>query len=167
MVFRKGGKESRQSKSKECQLHCLQTTLGFLGGSVVKNPPAMLRDKGSVPEWGRSSGEGNGNPLQYPCLRNPMDRGAWRAIVHGVAKESDMTYQLNILPNDIAGLLGPTIQAEVYDTVVITFKNMASHPVSLHAIGVSYWKSSEGESNALLWFSHTMDRRVLSIRLYS
>ncbi|XDB66629.1 hypothetical protein ABFV05_020245 [Capra hircus] len=42
------------------------------------------------------------------------------------------------------GLLGPTIQAEVYDTVVITFKNMASHPVSLHAIGVSYWKSSEG-----------------------
>lgn len=43
-----------------------------------------------------------------------------------------------------SGLLGPTIQAEVYDTVVITFKNMASHPVSLHAIGVSYWKSSEG-----------------------
>ena len=42
MVFRKGGKESRQSKSKECQLHCLQTTLGFLGGSVVKNQPAML-----------------------------------------------------------------------------------------------------------------------------
>ena len=41
MVFRKEGKESRQSKSKECQLHCLQTTLGFLGGSVVKNPPAM------------------------------------------------------------------------------------------------------------------------------
>lgn len=67
----------------------------------------------------------------------------------------------------LAGLLGPTIQAEVYDTVVITLKNMASHPVSLHAIGVSYWKSSEGESNALLWFSHTMDRRVVSIRSYS
>ncbi|PNI17771.1 F8 isoform 2, partial [Pan troglodytes] len=42
------------------------------------------------------------------------------------------------------GLLGPTIQAEVYDTVVITLKNMASHPVSLHAVGVSYWKASEG-----------------------
>lgn len=67
----------------------------------------------------------------------------------------------------LAGLLGPTIQAEVYDTVVITFKNMASHPVSLHAIGVSYWKSSEGESNALLWFDHTTDRRVVSIRSYS
>lgn len=50
----------------------------------------------------------------------------------------------------LAGLLGPTIRAEVYDTVVITLKNMASHAVSLHAIGVSYWKASEGESDALL-----------------
>ena len=145
----------------------LPSKCGFPDGSMVKNQPANVADVGSIPGSGRSPGEGNGNPLQYYYLGNPMDRGAWRAIVHGVAKESDMTYQLNILPNDIAGLLGPTIQAEVYDTVVITFKNMASHPVSLHAIGVSYWKSSEGESNALLWFSHTMDRRVLSIRLYS
>ena len=43
-------------------------------------------DVGSVPGLGRSSGEGNGNPLQYSCLRNPMDRGAWQATVHGVAK---------------------------------------------------------------------------------
>ena len=46
---------------------------------------------GSVPELGRSPGEGNGNPLQYYCLENPMAREAWQAIVHGVAKESDMT----------------------------------------------------------------------------
>ena len=55
----------------------------------VKNPPANARDArdtGSVPESGRSSGEGNGNPLQYSCLENPMDREAWGAIVHGVAK---------------------------------------------------------------------------------
>ena len=44
---------------------------------------------------GRSPGEGNGNPLQYSCLRNPMDRGIWRATVHGVTKESDMTSCLN------------------------------------------------------------------------
>ena len=44
------------------------------------------RDAGSIPESGRSSGEGNGNPLQYPCLENPMDRGVLYAIVHGVAK---------------------------------------------------------------------------------
>ena len=56
---------------------------------MVKNLPANVRDLGSIPELGRSSGVGNGNPLQYSCLENPMDRGAWRATVHGVA-ESDV-----------------------------------------------------------------------------
>ena len=56
---------------------------------VVKNPPAKagdIRDTGSIPGSGRSPGEGNGNPLQYSCLKNPMDRGAWWATVHGVAQ---------------------------------------------------------------------------------
>ena len=53
---------------------------------AVKNLPANAGGAGSIPGSGRSIGEGNGNPLQYPCLGNPMDRGAWRAIVHGVAK---------------------------------------------------------------------------------
>ena len=61
------------------------------GGSVVRNPPANVGDMGSVPGSGRSPGERNGNPLQYACLGNPMDRGAWQATVHGVAKESDTT----------------------------------------------------------------------------
>ena len=52
-------------------------------------------DVGSIPGLGRSSGEGNGNPLQYSCLENPMDRGAWWATVHGVSKESDTTVRLN------------------------------------------------------------------------
>ena len=55
---------------------------------VVKNPPAStgdIRDMGSIPGLGRSPGEGNGTPLQYSCLENPMDRGAWWATVHGVA----------------------------------------------------------------------------------
>ena len=67
----------------------VKVTLGFLGGSVVKNPPASAGDAGdlgSIPGSGRSPGEGNGNPLQYSCLGNPMDRGAWGATVHGVAK---------------------------------------------------------------------------------
>ena len=63
---------------------------GFLGGAEVKNPPADagdVRDTGSVPGSGRYPGIGNGNPLQYFCLENPMDRGAWRATtVHVVAK---------------------------------------------------------------------------------
>ena len=58
----------------------------FPGGSVVKNPPANARDADSIPGWGRSPGVGHDNPLQYSCLGNPMDRGAWWATVHGVAK---------------------------------------------------------------------------------
>ena len=50
-----------------------------------------MGDVGSIPRSGRSSGVGNGSPLQYSCLEDPMDRGAWRATVHRVAKESDMT----------------------------------------------------------------------------
>ena len=60
--------------------------LSFPGGSVVKNPPVSARDVGLIPGSGRSPGEGNGNPLQYPCLGNSVDRGAWQATVHGVAK---------------------------------------------------------------------------------
>ena len=61
--------------------------IGYLGSSVVKNPPANTGDIGSVPSSRRSPGEGNGNPLQDSCLGNPMDRGAWQATVPGVAKE--------------------------------------------------------------------------------
>ena len=66
--------------------------MGFPGGSVVKkNPPANAGDMGSIPGLGRSLGEGNGNPLQYSCMGNPMDRGAWWTTLHGVTKESDTT----------------------------------------------------------------------------
>ena len=58
---------------------------------MVKNPPANARDMGSIPASGRSSGEGNGNPLWYSCLGDPMDRGTWWATVYGVTEESDMT----------------------------------------------------------------------------
>ena len=50
--------------------------MGFPGGSKVKNPPANVGDMGLIPGWGRSPEEGDGNPLQYSCLENPMDRGA-------------------------------------------------------------------------------------------
>ena len=78
-------------------------TVGFLGGSVVKNPPASAGDAGSIPGSGRSLGGGNGNPFQYSCLGNPMDRGAWWATIHGVTKSwqqlTDVifTFCLNIL----------------------------------------------------------------------
>ena len=64
--------------------------MGCPGGLLVKNPSASVGDVGSVPVSGRFPGEGNGNPLQYSCLGNPMDRGAWRVTVQG-HKESDTT----------------------------------------------------------------------------
>ena len=60
--------------------------MGFPGGSLVKKVPANAVNSSLIPGSRRSPGEGNGNPLQYSCLENPMDRGAWWAIVHGVAK---------------------------------------------------------------------------------
>ena len=65
--------------------------MSFPGDSVVKNPPAKVGEATSVLGSGRSIGEGNGNPLQYSCLENSVDREAWQAIVYGVAKVSDKT----------------------------------------------------------------------------
>ena len=64
---------------------------GVSGGSVVKNPPVSTGHSGLIPGSGTFPEEGNGNPLQYSCLENPMDRGAWQATVHGFTKESDTT----------------------------------------------------------------------------
>ena len=63
--------------------------MDFPGGSVIKKPSANARDSGdtgSMPGSGRASGERNGNPLQYSCLGNSKDKGAWEATVHGVTK---------------------------------------------------------------------------------
>ena len=65
--------------------------MGFLGGSDSRESACNAGDPGSIPGSGISPGEGNGNPLQYSCLGNPMDRGAWQATVHGDPKELDTT----------------------------------------------------------------------------
>ena len=75
--------------------------LGFLGCAVVKNLPSNAADArdatnmGSIPGWRRSPGGGNGLSVQYSCLGNPMDKGAWWPTVHGVTKESDTTKWLS------------------------------------------------------------------------
>ena len=71
---------------------------------VVKNPPANagdIRDAGSVPGSERSLGGGHGNPLQYSCLENPMDRGAWWTTVHGVTKSWTQLKQLSRHPHTL------------------------------------------------------------------
>ena len=65
-----------------------QPLRGFPGDSVVKKPPASVEDTDSIPASGRCPGEVNGNPLQYSCLENPMDRGAWWATVHMWSQKS-------------------------------------------------------------------------------
>ena len=73
---------------------------------MVKNLPANagdIRDVGSIQGSGISPGEGNGNLIQYPCLENPMDRGTWRATVHGVVKELDITERLSNLYKNVSG----------------------------------------------------------------
>ena len=77
--------------------------MGFPGGSVVKNSPANAADTGDVDfihGLRTPPGEGNVCPLQYSCLENPMDRGAWQAIVHGIAKVGHylVTKQYNTIP---------------------------------------------------------------------
>ena len=74
-------------KAEALKLHPPSNKAGVsLGGSMIKNPPVNAGDAGSIPGSGRSPGEGNGNPLQHSCLKNPMDRGAWQATVQSVAK---------------------------------------------------------------------------------
>ena len=75
----------------------IRFTIGWasLVAQSVKHLSANAGDTGLIPGLGRSPGEENGNPLQYSCLGNPMDREVWQATVHGVTKESDTTYQLN------------------------------------------------------------------------
>ena len=62
----------------------LTSALGFPAGSEGEESPCNVGDPGSIPGSGRSPGEGSGNPLQYSCLENSMDRGVWQATVHGV-----------------------------------------------------------------------------------
>ena len=94
-AFKKNGVCSHTGELYGFFMYDISPLSGFPGGLVVKNLPANVGDVGSIPGSGRSPGEGNGNLLQYSCLKNPMDRGAWQAAVHGVAKESDTTYKLN------------------------------------------------------------------------
>ena len=77
--------------------------MGFPGGSEVKASACSAGDLGLIPGLGRPLREGNGNPLQYSCLENPMDGGAWWATVHGVAKSwtrlSDFTFFFSLVIN--------------------------------------------------------------------
>ena len=73
-------------------------------GSALKNLPANARDLGLIPGSERSPGEENGNPLQYSCLGNPMERGAWQVTVYGVTKELNTMERLNNNDNNMINM---------------------------------------------------------------
>ena len=89
-----------QGASVYCVIFAHKFSQVFPGGSEVKASTCNVGDLGSIPELGRSPGEGNGNLLQYSCLENPMDGRAWWATVHGVAKSrtrlSDFTFTFSL-----------------------------------------------------------------------
>ena len=113
---------------------------GFPGGSVVKSPPANAGDTDLIPGSGRSPREGNGNPLQYSCLGNPMDRGAWRAAVHGAAKsqtwlkkESEVAQSCPTLCDPVdcslpGSSLHGILQARILEWIAISFSRGSSRP---------------------------------------
>ena len=78
--------ELRVPTEKILELIEIMHIMGFSSGSDSKESACNAGDPGLIPGWGRSLGEGNGNPHQYSCLENPMDNGAWQATVHGVVK---------------------------------------------------------------------------------
>ena len=117
---------SLDGKKKSCyrqgRWNCFLMQWNFNGGAsqaalVVKNSPANagdIKDLGLIPWSGRSPGKGNGNPLQYSCPENPMDRGVWWAAIHGVTKSRTRLKRLHT-----HGFLRETEKLEIYDSCSI------------------------------------------------
>ena len=110
-------------------------TVGFPGGSEVKVPASNAGNLGSIPGSGRSPREGNGNPLQYSCLENPMDGGAWWATVHGVTKSrtrlSDFTFTFTFSYDPIecsppGSSVHGILQARILEQVAISSSKRSS-----------------------------------------
>ena len=104
---------------------------GFPGGSEVKASACKAGDPGSIPGSGRSPEEGNGNLLQYSCLENPMDRGAWKVTVHGVAKSqkrlSDFT--LTFTKKDVEKKISRINKHNYYTHKIILYSNERVEPL--------------------------------------
>jgi len=95
-----------------------------------------IKDVGLIPELGRSPGEGNGNPLQYSCLKNPMDRGAWRATVHGVAKSQT---RLKGLSTHVWGCSSASSSPLFITSLLYYLPNKLFFTVNIYEVSAGLW----------------------------
>ena len=109
-------------KSHQCTNHFRRFECLFPGGSQVKVSACNAGDLGLIPGSGRSPGEGNGTPLQYSCLENPMDRGAWWATVHGVAKSQTRLRDLTFIS------LSNSMKSHILPEVILYFTVFQQDP---------------------------------------
>ena len=123
----------------------LSTSLGFPGGSVVQNSPANAGDVDLIPGWRRSPGERNDSPFQYSCLGNPMNKGAWRATVHGVAKSQ---LQLSDYPTTPRCLHVPKFHTPEH----LSFQKKCAH-THIHASRHTHTSKRWRDQEAFLPFS--------------
>ena len=157
-------------------------TLGFPVGSEVKVSASNSGDLGSIPGLGRSPGEGNDNPLQYSCLENPMDWGAWWAAVHGVTKSqtrlSDFTYftllywnwMFQLLENILLWKISYTKKKMIIRISYCPSPSLNSWPILFHlnfhplptTTGVFWRKSHDIKHFSCKWFSMYLYYRDLN-----
>ena len=150
---------------------CDNVMWGFPGGAVVKNPPANAgdaRDMGLIPGSGRSPGGGNGNPLQYSCLENPMDRGAWQATIYGVAKSQKQLSNWVILwfRRNIDSFRWPKYVSHIY--LVFIHSSRFPKPLELpkwweqqrSCVMLVRWGLVASGANPVIRGSHPLDSRI-------
>ena len=124
---------------------------------VVKNLPANAGDLGSIPGSGRFPGEMNGNPLQYSCLENPMDRGVWQATVHGVAKRHDWSNlartDLNgtIIPGIVSLMVGKFSGLRVFSGIIFSVQNKKKWHINF--VSQFWWDKQILKHNLVAWES--------------
>ena len=137
----------KQIQSKKVNSYIYSTLRGFPGASVGKESACNVKDLGSIPGSGRCPREGNGNPQQYSCLENPMERGTWWAIEHGVAKSRRYLIVISTLEKTRGthrGILNNVVRARYCTGIaVIKYHNLgglSSRDILSHgSLNPRYW----------------------------
>ena len=140
--------------------------VNFLDSSVIKNPPANAGDMSSIPVLGGSPGGGNGNPLQYSCWDNPMDRGAWQSTLHGVKQRHFVWHFVQTLLKRLSTHTHVHLLVEKNGDAVRRAEMQALGPDGLgwNLSSICYQLLDLGKVISAPWFLHLSNRDVLRIK---